>query len=98
MIGGGVGLYGVSAFLIYDGVTVYNTGPQANSTNPNADIRANHTQGIIFFISAAAGIAGGAALITFGALRKYQFKVRKRAMGIKAGLTPSGRLLLALNF
>ena len=98
MIAGGVGLYGVSGFLIYYGVTAYNAGPLSNSTNPSGDIKLNHRQGIAFLTSAVVAIGGGAALITLGAMKKYQFKVRKRAMNIKAGLTPDGRLLLALNF
>jgi len=101
MLGSGVGLCGVGSYLLYYGVTVYRTGPDPASTTPAAqasDINRNHSQGTVYLAAGGLAIAGGIALVTLGAMRKYDFKVRKRMMSLQGGLLPDGRMLLALKF
>jgi hypothetical protein len=98
MIAGGVGLCGVGSYLLYYGITVYNTGADPASTNPAADVNRNHNQGTVYLAVGGLSIAGGIALITFGAMRKYDFKVRKKMMSLQTGLLPDGRMQLALKF
>lgn len=101
MIAGGVGLCGAGSYLLYYGIKTYNTPPAPTSVTPdaqNADIQRNHKQGTIFVAVGGLAIAGGLALTTFGAIKKHEFKLQKRVMSMEAGLSPDGRVLVALHF
>lgn len=97
MIAGGVGLCGAGAYLIYQGVTVYNA---KITPGPNAadDQQRNHRQGTIYLAAGGVAIAGGVVLTALGARNKVEFKQRKRHLQLETGMLPNGNLGLALTF
>ncbi|HWB64045.1 MAG TPA: hypothetical protein VG603_11080 [Chitinophagales bacterium] len=98
MIAGGVGLCGVGAYLIYEGVKTYNTPAAPNSTDPASDVQRNQKQGTLYLAFGGISIAGGIVLGAFGVRNKLDFKTRKRWMELQSGVLDSGALGLALNF
>ncbi len=100
MIAGGVGLCVAGGYLIYQGIKVYTTTPDASlsATQQKSEIDRNHRQGIIYLSAAGVGIAAGIILSAFGAKNKINFKNRKKAMELQSGILESGNLGLALRF
>lgn len=98
MIAGGVGLCGAGGYLLYQGITVYRTRDNGNTSSALARNEQNKKQGTIYLVAAGVGIAGGLVLTAFGARNKIDFKRRKKAMEANLEFLPGGHLGFAFNF
>lgn len=95
MIGGGVGLMGASAFLIYQGYKIYNDrGPTPSA----ATTERNERQGTIYLAAGGIAAVGGVVLVALGTSNKVTFKRKKQLMSLQTGLLDSGGLGLAFGF
>jgi len=93
MIAGGVGLFGIGGYLIYQGHSVYTTKSVVAGENER-----NRKQGTIYYVASGVGIAGGIILTALGAKNKVEFKQRKRLLEMQSGILDNGRIGFALNF
>jgi hypothetical protein len=98
MIAGGVGLVAAGGYLLYQGITVYNTQTAGITPAEQSRNEQNKKQGTIYLVAAGVGLAGGVVLTAFGARNKVEFKRRKNAMNADLGILPNGQLGFALNF
>ncbi|MCX6197865.1 MAG: hypothetical protein NTY88_01410 [Bacteroidetes bacterium] len=97
MIAGGVGLFGVSGYLFYQGAKVYGY-VYKKSTDKDGDLQRNNKIGTIYYACGGIAVAVGAVLIGLGARNKVEFKMRKRMLEVQSGFLDDGKLGLALNF
>lgn len=92
MLAAGVGLTGAGAYLIYNGMRVYNASLcdslSIGGCNIDKERETNHKQGTIFLVCGGLSCALGVALTSVGAVKKVQFKRRKKELLIQ----PTGSL------
>lgn len=98
MIAGGVGLVAAGGYLLYQGISVYNTRTDGSTPAGQSQNEQNKKQGTIYLAAAGVGLAGGIVLTAFGARNKVEFKRRKNAMNADLGILPNGQIGFALNF
>lgn len=95
MTGGGIGLMGASAYLIFYGHKRYID----KGTPPNtATTQRNKRQGTIYLAAGGVAAVGGVVLVALGASNKVTFKRKQKLMTLQSGLLDSGGLGLALGF